>query len=58
MFLAHKRQQKVYDLFTPFKKSKSEKDDDISANDVENSNSKQDYMVSDDFENKIIQKYN
>ncbi|WVZ25103.1 hypothetical protein V8G54_003647 [Vigna mungo] len=29
MFLAQKRQQKVYDMFTPFKKSKSKKDEDI-----------------------------
>ncbi|KAG2394547.1 uncharacterized protein HKW66_Vig0180750 [Vigna angularis] len=36
--------EKVVEKFTPFKKSKSEKDDDISADDVGNSNSKQDYM--------------
>ncbi|XP_047148154.1 uncharacterized protein LOC124820491 [Vigna umbellata] len=45
--------EKVVEKFTPFKKSKSEKDDDISADDVGNSNSKQDYMLGDDFGSRI-----
>ncbi|WVY95891.1 hypothetical protein V8G54_028042 [Vigna mungo] len=58
MFRAKKRQRKVYDATTPFKKSKSEKDDDISTDDVGNSNSKEDYMLGDDFGSRILQKDN
>lgn len=36
MFSAQKKQLKVYDMFTLFKKSKSNKDDDISTDDVGN----------------------
>ncbi|WVY89919.1 hypothetical protein V8G54_035433 [Vigna mungo] len=53
-----KRQRKVYDVTIPFKKSKSEKDDDISADDVGNSNSKQDSMLGDDFGSRILEKDN
>ncbi|WVZ19414.1 hypothetical protein V8G54_006736 [Vigna mungo] len=58
MIRSKKRQRKVYDARTPIKKSKLEKDDDISADDVGKSNSKEDNMLGDEFGSLISQKDN